>query len=198
MKFVKNLLPTVLLMAILSVTNSGCETLFGDDEDPTQSIDVYLDKSDVSPFEQVTITAIAYDFPQESYMATIGGKDITLTRTTSNQLVFTMPFIAGNQVLVVVLNEVSYSFDFMVNELEPIANPDELISTYQQSVAGVIAEVEQMIQQGELQISVEHMQVLKNQKSTFDQSFASATTDQKRTGMPGQSAKIAGAFPIVQ
>lgn len=180
MKFVKNLLPTVLLMAILSVTNSGCETLFGDDEDPTQSIDVYLDKSDVSPFEQVTITAIDYDFPQESYMATIGGKDITLTRTTSNQLVFTMPFIAGNQVLVVVLNEVSYSFDFMVNELEPIANPDELISTYQQSVAGVIAEVEQMIQQGELQISVEHMQVLKNQKSTFDQSFASATTDQKQ------------------
>ncbi len=180
MKFLKNILPIVFLFVMLSVTNSGCDTLFEEDEDPTQSLSLYQDKSEVSPFEQVTITAIDYNFYQERYSSAIGGKEIVLTRTTSTQLVFTMPFVSGSQVLDLVVDDVTYSFDFLVNELEPIANPDELINTYKQNVEGIINEVEQMIQQGELQISAEHMLVMQNQKLAFEQSFAAATADQKQ------------------
>ncbi len=180
MKFARNLLAAFFLFGSLSIINSGCNTLFNEDEDPTQSLSLYQDKSDASPFEQVTITAIDYSFQQETYPATIGGKDITLTRVASNQLVFTMPFVSGSQVLDLVVDDVTYSFDFLVNELEPIANPDELINAYKQNVEGILSEVEQMIQLGELQIPAEHMQVLQNQKLAFEQSFASATADQKQ------------------
>jgi len=176
--------PVVVFAFLLSlVLVSGCsavEDVFGGDEDPTQSLSLYQDKTEASPFEQVTITAIDYSFPQETYVAAIGGKEVTLTRIASNQLVFTMPFVAGAQVLDLVVDEVTYSFDFLVNELEPIANPDELINTYKQNVEGIINELEQMIQQGELQIPAEHMQVLQNQQLAFEQSFASATSDQKQ------------------
>jgi len=179
MKVLKKLFPIVFLFATLSITNSGCDTLLKEGEDPTQSLSLYQDKTEVSPFEQVTITAIDYGFLQETFPAAIGGKEITLTRA-SNQLVFTMPFVAGAQVLDLVVDDVTYSFDFLVNELEPIANPDELINAYKQNVEGLINEVEQMIQLGELQIPAEHMQVLQNQKLAFEQSFASATADQKQ------------------
>ncbi|MCF8347763.1 MAG: hypothetical protein K9G61_03015 [Bacteroidales bacterium] len=169
-----------LLSLVLVSGCSAVEDVFGGDEDPTQSLSLYQDKTEASPFEQVTITAIDYSFPQETYVAAIGGKEVTLTRIASNQLVFTMPFVAGAQVLDLVVDEVTYSFDFLVNELEPIANPDELINTYKQNVEGIINEVEQMIQQGELQIPAEHMQVLQNQQLAFEQSFASATSDQKQ------------------
>jgi len=180
MSFFRNIYSLAMLVTLMAIGFQGCDIINGKDEDPTPSLSLYPDKSDASPFEQVTITAIDYNFPQESYLATIGGKEITLTRTSSSQLVFTMPFVSGNQVLYLVVDDITYSFDFQVKELEPIANPDEQINTFKQDVEGIINEVEQMIQQGELQIPAEHMQVLQNQKLAFEQLFASATADQKQ------------------
>ena len=170
----------VLLLVSLTITNWSCEKIFGDDS-VEETITLSQDKTQVTPFEIVTITAADYTFSNDVYYATIADKDIELKKTTDNQLMYMMPYItSGNHKLVLTIDDVEYNIGFDINSPAPISNPEEVIDSYKQNVVVAFDTLKYMNQVYNLQIESQNLQVIENYLTDFDQAYASATEDEKQ------------------
>ncbi|MFK5854766.1 MAG: FISUMP domain-containing protein [Bacteroidota bacterium] len=170
----------VLSLSTLTVTNWSCEKIFGGDS-VEENITLSQDKTEVTPFEIVTITAADYTFSNDVYYATIADKDIELSKATDNQLMFMMPYItSGNHKLIFTIDDIEYNIEFDINSPEPINNPEEVIDSYKQNVVVAFDTLKYMNQIYNLQIESQNLQVIENYLTDFDQAYASATEDEKQ------------------
>ena len=67
----------LLLLSSLTITNSSCKKT-NSDEDNNKPIELSIDKTNVTPFEVITITATNYTFLNNTYPRIIANRDIEM------------------------------------------------------------------------------------------------------------------------
>lgn len=170
------------MLSLFVVTSlfMACEKEEDVEETPV-GITLVADKTNVTPFEIISINATGYSFGNENYMGTIAEQEISLQKSTQNQLVFMMPSLGnGEQVLVLNINDKDYEFKFVLTALEIIENPEEVIAEHKQSMVNMLDTIAHYNASGELHITEDQIQNIQNHLADFNQAYASVTDIQKQ------------------
>ena len=180
MKKIKFLTLAALLLGSLTIFYSSC--IEKDEDDIVEKqVTLIADKTNVSPFELVTITADDYTFTNTEYNATIETKDIKLVKDEENNLVFMMPSIpGGSQTLSLMLDETEYQIEFNINALPVVENPTEVINTYKQNLYDALDTINYVNTLQGAQISSENIQLIETYLSDFEQALSSASQGEKQ------------------
>ena len=163
----------VILLSNLSVLNLSCK----------KDTDIILtaDKTNVTPFEVITITTTDYIFTEEKYSALIADRNIKLIKDESNKLIFMMPSISGgNQILSFSIDGVEQNINFTITALEVVDNPSEVINNYKENIDNALDTIANLNILSGIQISEQNIQIIENYISDFEQAFTTASEAEKQ------------------
>lgn len=183
MNYKKNLIFSLIFISVTSFFFYGCgevsSLIQGDDNPPQYAF--YPTNYSVTPFETVILTIEEYYFAENEYWGSIYGKDIQLIKVKDNQLTFMMPFIPeGERIFEMVIEGATHDIVFNINPLEEIDNPEEVILQYKENVVTAFDELKGMNDKYNLQLDPDNLKIIENYISDFNQSYSSATTEEKQ------------------
>ncbi|NQU32430.1 MAG: hypothetical protein HQ521_04280 [Bacteroidetes bacterium] len=170
----------ITLLTSLTVFYSSCEKS-NPAADNNEPLELTIDKTNVTPFEAITITATNYTFLNDSYSGTIADRDIELVKSSDHQLTFMMPFIeSGSHSLTFNIDDVEHSFDFTISTPAIIDNPSEFILGYKNQVVIAFDSLKIWNQMYNLQIEEQNIAIIENYINQFNQALNTATEDEKQ------------------
>ncbi len=172
---------TAIILSVFTITLSSCDKandLFGGGEE--DKVDIQADKLTVTPYELVTLTAIDYEFDNQSYDGSLGDKNITLIRTSPATLAFMVPDAVGEQSARFSLNDTEYEIAINVNKAHQISNPESLIEQRYQDVENAFDTLQHLNQMYNLQIDEQNIQVIRNYLADFEEKYKNSTAEEKQ------------------
>lgn len=178
-KNIKNIFVITILTSI-SVFYSSCEKLNPVDED-NEPLELTIDKTNVTPFEAITITSSNYTFLNDMYPGIIADRDIEMRKTADNKLMFMMPSISsGSQTLSFNLAGHDFNIEFTIDALPVVDNPEVIITDFKQEMSNMVDTIEYLNSISGLNVSEQNLQLIKTYLAEFNQANTTATDAEKQ------------------
>ncbi|MEZ5199028.1 MAG: hypothetical protein R2764_22395, partial [Bacteroidales bacterium] len=187
MKTKKQLVLLVVSLLISAMAINGCTKETEENENTNDntnnlgSINLTPNKTNVTPFEVIAITAEDYAFEKEVYYGSIGERNIELKKDGENKLLFLMPSISGgDQLLKFIIDEENYEIQFNITALATVDNPEEVISGYKEEISSMIDDIKDLNNSSILHVAEHNIQIVEDYLTDFDEAYATSTDEEKQ------------------